>query len=243
MLTPMTIGYLASAYQTVRNALELLYFLAGIILVYAAMKALRQIRVGLEQLKLTKDIANVTIKREAFKTAHEQCKMYANEIIPSMHKLRLERETSPSALTNPWLFNIKDGEFESNNFNYALIAAEIQKFVNIDILNSIEAFAMFFVDGIADEQVGYRETARSYCVNVKYLMPAFWFCRVAKCGDFKSTIRLYEIWDARLKVDEMQKEKDRLDHGIRMAATPQILPVGLEQETPKPRTITNGSAG
>ena len=48
-----------------------------------AYKGLTQIKLTLEQLKLTREIAKTNAKREAYKLAAEQCGFFAEKSLPS----------------------------------------------------------------------------------------------------------------------------------------------------------------
>jgi hypothetical protein len=64
-----------------RNILEIVYFItAGPILLII-------VSLGLWQLKIAKDNARMTAKRESYKLAADQCSYYMSQIIPLQNKL------------------------------------------------------------------------------------------------------------------------------------------------------------
>jgi hypothetical protein len=70
----------------VKSAAELLYFLAGVVVAGAAVYAAQQVKAAKEQLKLTKEIADRSAKRESAKLAGEYCKHYADQVVPAYNK-------------------------------------------------------------------------------------------------------------------------------------------------------------
>jgi hypothetical protein len=67
-------------FHIIRNVLEVLYFCSGIVFVFVAIR-------GLRQIKVSKQIAVTTAKREAYKLASEQCDMFASRVVPSIYNL------------------------------------------------------------------------------------------------------------------------------------------------------------
>ncbi|MFZ1010299.1 MAG: hypothetical protein WAN65_25905 [Candidatus Sulfotelmatobacter sp.] len=69
---------------TTRGILELLYFASGIAIAVFAFLGLRQVKLGLEQLQITKEIARTNAKRESVKFASDQCRYFAETAMPLM---------------------------------------------------------------------------------------------------------------------------------------------------------------
>jgi hypothetical protein len=62
-------------FATLRDILELLYFVSGIAIAVAAFW-------GLKQLQISKQIARTNATREAIKLAADQCRHYAETSVP-----------------------------------------------------------------------------------------------------------------------------------------------------------------
>lgn len=191
--------------QYARTALELLYFASGIVIAIIAVIALRQVKIASEQLKLTRDLANTNVKREAAKLAAEQCRYFAEDCVPALsavvekyHRQNLTFLQKRLKANEPQ-FGIKGGEFVSVNCDAALTAKEYPQ-VEMEMLkylNGLEYFAMVFASGVADEDIGYRETALSYCEGINFCMVALYHLRSQNRGRFDSAIRLFELWNRR----------------------------------------------
>ncbi len=139
-------------FATTRTILELLYFVSGIVIAVAAVFALGQIR-------LTKQIAKANGRRESVKFAAELCKYYAETVVPLWLKANedyhrqglkclgiVEQQGQPP-------FVIQNGEIVSHRFNVKQLMDDAPKFnSSVTYLNSLEAFAIPFAAGVADEE-------------------------------------------------------------------------------------------
>jgi hypothetical protein len=185
-------------YQTdwfvkLRAILELLYFVSGIAIAVAAVWALQQIG-------LTKKIAQKNARRESVKLAAELCKYFAETVAPQMTVAADEHNNSNLGylkVSAQPSFVLKDGEIVSNNFDPKLLPSGPKHSAGVKLVNLIEAFAIPFVAGVADEEIGYQETAFAFCQAVQVFMPLIYQLRVTSAGRFESTVKLYEIWSGR----------------------------------------------
>jgi hypothetical protein len=231
----MSFTSLFSVAHDLRAVIEVLYFLSGIVLVIVAIKALEQIQVGLSQVKVaiqqievSKEIAQTSAKREAYRLAHDQCKAYASSVIPEFTQALAElRGAKIDYFDRPHKFEILNGEFVSHDFSDADVAkaAAVQSSM-VGFMNSLEAFAMFFVTGLAAEEIGYRETAIAYCESSAKFMPAFWWFRQHRYGMYKSVVELYELWFARLRTEELQQRKAEIEKTLSTTPSRQIKTIG-----------------
>lgn len=205
-----------------RPIMETLFFAATVALAVFAFKAL-------EQVKISKDIARTSAKREAFKLAAEQCRYFAETVIPLSDKLHAQcAKLNLTSFSNP-KFEVLDGEITFPNFPESSVLVDFQKcqYEMMTFLNSIEAFAVFFVSGVAEESVAYRETGTTFCVTMKKMMPAVYLYR--KYGvRYESTVKLYEIWSARAASEELLKTKKSIDTELTKLKKGGITTIGTE---------------
>jgi len=188
-------------FPTVRAILELLYFVAGIVIAVAAVLALKQIG-------LTKQIAKTNARRESVKLAAELCKYFAETVARAWteanedyRKLGLKFLGVVPPQGQP-AFLIQNGEIVSHHFNLKQLAEELPRINSaITYLNVLEAFAIPFAAGVADEDIGYRETARPFCQGVQLFMPVIFQLRAENKGRFESIVKLYTMWNQRLVLE------------------------------------------
>ena len=78
-------------------------------------------------------------------------------------------------------------------------------------MNRVEAFAMAFTAGVADEMVAYRETARPFCQTLPETAPFISVMRQRGIARFESTVELYELWFGRLTSEALTQHKLRIE--------------------------------
>lgn len=175
-------------FADLRAVLELVYFMSGITIAIAAIFALKQI-------SLTKEITKKNARRESVKLATELSRYYAETVIPQWGKALTEYNAQHlgylTVLAKP-AFVLKDGEIVSNKFDQQSLPKGKQHEAGIQLINFLEAFAIPFVAGVADEDIGYTETAQSFRIAVEQFMPLIYRFLVNQEGRFESTVKLYE---------------------------------------------------
>ena len=211
-----------------RTVLELLYFASGIAIAVAAFFGLRQIKVGLEQVRLTKQIADTNGRREAAKLAAEQSRYFAEVAVPAFAKLKSEyKRLGLTFLSIQPQFTIQNGEITNTNFSVQLWDEQVSKIdeVLVNYLNNMESFAILFAAGVADDDLGYQETARAFCQGVLICMPAFFHMRRINAARYESTIRLYDIWNKRLAAQALAPVMKTMEELIKSADRDKIKPL------------------
>ena len=85
----------------------------------------------------------------------------------------------------------------------------------IEFTNNLEAFAMAFNKGLADESVVYESVARSYCDIVEELYLYYCMQRSDKhSGEYDNTISLYKKWRKRLQLPVLREAKKEIDEQL-----------------------------
>jgi hypothetical protein len=192
-----------------RAILELLYFASSIAIAIFAFLGLRQIKLGLDQLKITKEIAKTNAKRESVKFASDQCRYFAETAMPLLKKLMDEYNragwTFLQVLTPPGQvpFTIQNGEITGQHFNAKALDEQYPKtgdFV-VNYLNALESFAIPFAHGVADEEIGFKETARTFCKQIALHMPVIYQMRRTNSARYESSMTLFVLWNNRLAAE------------------------------------------
>jgi len=94
-------------------------------------------------------------------------------------------------------------------------------------LNSLEAFAIPFVAGVADDDLGFQETALSFCRSTREAILTIAALRKAGGARYESCVRLYDSWSKRLQAEDLKKKMKDLENKIRETSdVPKIKPVG-----------------
>jgi hypothetical protein len=215
----------------IRSILELLYFASGIVIAVAVVLSLKQIRIGLQQLKTTREIANTNAKREAIKLAAEQCNYYAERTVPLFTEFVSEyKRLGLKYMSTKPQFAIQNGEIVNTNFDTKLLDAEVPKIIIplVNFLNSVEAFAIPFAAAVADENLGYQETAINFCQTVRVHMSGLFQMRRTNNGRFESTIRLYMLWNNRLVGHALAPIMETLEELVKSGQEQKINPLGTD---------------
>ncbi len=214
-------GWLA----TTRAVLELLYFVSSIVIAVAAVFALTQIR-------LTKQIAKANARRESVKLAAELCRYFAETVVPLGSKATEDYNRLGLKFLGVFpppgqaAFVIQSGEIVSHHFNLKQLAEELPKIqAVVTYLNALEAFAIPFAAGVADEDIGYRETARPFHQAAQTCMPAIFQLRVLQAGRFESVVRLYASWNRRLAAEVTAPVMKAMQELARDAGKDRIKPL------------------
>lgn len=203
--------------------LEALYYMSAVALTILAFK-------GLEQLKISKEIARINAKREAFKLAAQECRYFAEHVVPLNERIFNEIVTlNLSSFLNPQ-FTIKNGEIITHNFSMPVLASDLTKCRHslVEFLNSLEAFSIFFAARIAEESVAYQETGETFCIMARQFMPGIFFLRTTRSGRFESTVMLYERWSSKQRSEQLIETKKNIDKNLEGLRQEPLKPIGTE---------------
>jgi hypothetical protein len=97
----------------------------------------------------------------------------------------------------------------------------------LDVLNSLESFAIFFTTGVASEQLAYTSVATTYCDQVKGMMPIIAIGAIDQ-KHFRHLLKLFFLWNNRLKSEQLFLTKERIEKKIKEIGDKTIIPMGLE---------------
>lgn len=207
-----------------KSLIENLYFISGFILATMAI-------VGIYQLVLTKRAIKINSSREAASLAASQVELYCSKTIP------LQDAYFNSIRAN----KIKGIEYEIGEFRldyvYSTIGKEkVKRFLTeriqimldhfLSAINSMEAFALYFTKGVADEEIAYSSIGETFCSSVKGLYIEISFSRSNDGHAFENTISLYKLWSERMKKENLTKSKHELEQELSQISDEKINPIG-----------------
>jgi hypothetical protein len=212
-----------SAVEKLHRLLENIYFIAGITIAGLAGVGLRQLELTREGIDLTRQLAQQGQARESLKLATEQCTYYGDHIVrasaPLIEKINKEPSKYQHAvqvanLVNP-SFTVTGGNIQIPGFRPDDAQSEMAKLDPIVFMNLLEGFSIFFVSGMADENVGYYETAIPFLEQMQFFMPCFLATRQAGRGRYISAVNLYERWQKRYITEHLTAIRDNIDKQIK----------------------------
>ncbi|PYL10396.1 MAG: hypothetical protein DME33_00865 [Verrucomicrobia bacterium] len=198
--------------------LESLFFLSGIALTVIAA-------IGLRQLTVAKEIARIGAKRDSLKLAADQCAHYMHNIIPLQNALYEAIQTKHIAFFDKSEVEVKGDQVKvtSTATPADVDALKTIAYEFLAAFNAIEAFAVFFVSGVADEKLAFSALGASYCSNVQRYLPEIMLLR---SGSFDNLLRLFFLWNSRLESLRLRMERDKIDNSLQKIQNKFIKPVG-----------------
>jgi len=207
--------------MTLREILEILYFLSGPTLVIVVV-------IGLRQLKISKDISRISAKRESYRLAAEQCGYYFTHTIPLQNELDKSIRDKKVTFFNESKVQINGGKIK---IQYPK-NTDLEQLINITpeilkVYNNMEAFSLFFISGVADDVIGFSSVGATFCYEVRKLLPDL-MLSASKGEHFKNIMKLFLLWDARLQAEGIMRDKKALEAKLQAIDTKEIRPVGTE---------------
>ena len=221
------IMYVVSFLQ-VRNLLEIGYFVSNIVIMFLLAVGLRQIQLAKTQLATTKEIFRTQSKRAAAEAAVVECRRFADTIIQD--RLLLDKYCRENSIT---YFDVVKFKRTEKGFTIDATAvnkddvgklAKLQDVVN-RIMNGLEAYALFFLSGVADERIAFHTNAKGYVELVEHVFKLFPVINIED-DDARPTKQLYMMWRERLEAKELKVEKDKLEKKLSTYKLSDIKPIG-----------------
>lgn len=207
--------------ESFRCVLELVYFASGPVIVVLAI-------IGLKQLKTAKSIARKTAKRESLKLAADQCEYYHRHIIPLQNELFDAIASRGVTFFEKAEVTIRSDAVRVKYSPDDDFFDQIMKVVSelTAALNAMEAFAVFFTSGVADESVAFSSLGRSFCNTTQKLLPKIVF--YCQTGHFHNLYHLFLMWNSRLEAGELLREKENIEARLKSVDNKFITPVGTK---------------
>jgi hypothetical protein len=204
--------------EHLKNILELLYLLSGPALVFFAYKAL-------EQIKVTKDLAKINAKREAYKVTADESRYFSEKIIPLINILDTKVDELGAQVFLKSSVKVENNTVIVKLFtNYPKHDEIIDQLTGefVELSNALSDFSTYFVSGIADEKLAYNTLGRTYCDTVKKYAPLL--VLISNAND--NVIQLFVIWNNRAIKDKALIEKRKLEETIKNTSEITVEPIG-----------------
>ncbi len=202
--------------------IETAYYLSGPALVVIAA-------IGLRQLKIAKDNARLTAKRESLTIAADRCDHFLKQIIPLV-------DAFDNALEQNSISFFEDAKVEVQGKRVRITAewseSDMEKMDTLTdkylpVYNSLEAFATFFTTGVADESVAFESVGHSYCDIVKEYLPDI---LPLSCDGryYLNLLELYFLWNERVETIELRSQKRNIENRLKEINNRFIEPLGTK---------------
>jgi hypothetical protein len=218
-----------------REWLEVVYWIAGIIIAGSVVGVFRQVKLAKEALEATREESELRSHRDAILIAAQQCERYAATVIPTSDSVT-QRCNEADLEVVEW--ELEDDNFEWKSFRETERAerwfSELEQISQNKIMtlfNEMEAFAIYFAKGAADEQVAFSAIGPVYCADVRRYAPALIDCRTRAAsghpvGPFENLISLYQIWSARTRKLALHAQAQKVAAEVAKVRVPEMPPLG-----------------
>jgi hypothetical protein len=218
MITMSVNEFLAAA----RPSLELLSFLSAPAVAVAAF-------IGLKQLRISKQTSQLAATRDAYRLAADQCTFYVDRVIPALNRLDAAIATKKVTYFRDSVVTIEEQMIrvtppkDSKAINAVIDVASEQ----MEALNLLSSFALFFVSRVADESVAFSAVGQTYCRSVRDLLPILAPLSRASNG-YAGIVRLFMLWQSRLERQELEAAKTVLEKKLAETSNSRITPLGAD---------------
>lgn len=212
--------------DTHKSILENLYFLSGPILAVLGLFIFRQIKlaknqfiIAKKQLEESQKQLKINSQRQAASLAADKVKEYCSELLPLIDRISIEKEKIKYVdFTGP-IMNFTNDELK--NFDKEFLDAFLNRpieiaFLELEIINNLEAFSVYFVKGIADEKIAFNSIGKTFCNSILQYYPTISLLRGSKNANkpYDTLIQLYRCWSERLDSFKIETEKEELSKEV-----------------------------
>jgi hypothetical protein len=216
--------------DTIRNALELLYFCSAIVLAVVAVIGLRQLKISKENTLKSIEIAKTSAQRDAFRLAAEQCAHYFTYIVPLFNQFdKWIAENKSKGVINAVDIKITaagmvlEGKNASAIKDYVnFVGTEPERFVAV--MNATEGFSIMFSAGVASEEVAFSSIGYTFCGSVKSFLPGMLL--LGGKTHFQHSLRLFYIWSKRIERQQLLESQKEMEKRITEMTETGVRPIG-----------------
>ena len=101
----------------------------------------------------------------------------------------------------------------------------------MDLINQLEAFAIYFTNGAADEGVAFPVAGIPFCHYVESFAPLLVACRSGAAlgvtsGKYPNTIKLFSIWTDRTRKEQIEAESAKMQKELQTLNPHRVKPIG-----------------
>ena len=211
--------------------LERLSWAANVVLALTAIVAIRQVfaavkqaqsvliqnKLTLDQIELSRKDIILRSRREATGLAIEQCRRFAESIIPGANavysELRKHNYQPPQKIDVSFPFVPQQpGGPAAMIWNDPKLRDQI-----VNSLNAMESFAQYFVsdepgEALADETVAFTPTGLGFCTQAEVFAPFIGvFRQEDKFKLYQNLTRLYSVWKPRVDLTVLEEQGKKIE--------------------------------
>ena len=214
--------------QELKEWLEIANYLSTVTLAVVAILALRQISLAKQQIETTKELFKKQSKRASIEATINECKRFADHVIQDHIKIIEHCQKNNITFFSDVKFQ-RDGDSITVDATNAKKedAPKLKEMGSLltSFCNGLEAHAMYFLSGIADENIAYHTNAQSYldlCEDAYKIFAS----AGKKSKDIDAIQTLYFRWATRMEKDELAEQQIEINKKLSTFNQTPIRPIG-----------------
>jgi hypothetical protein len=213
--------------DTLRLYFELLYYMSGVALAIIACIALRQIKIAKADIRIRS-------RREAATLAALQHEKWAEKIIPMIFALDGSLHSHGiSTLEGQFEGSIapfNSSKLETKESQEWLEKCESVMYEAVDLLNAMDAIAVYFASGLADEELAFHSMGLTFCNEVEGLHLLITSMQIDQPRAYSALISLYNIWKVRINKLHLESQVEDLKAKLSNFPSRTIKPMGTDEQ-------------
>ena len=172
------------------------------------------------QIKIAKDDLKTRCIRESREKSVEIADIFAKEIIPKIDTFTKGVKNKNHTLTNRKLNKYYKNEISTLGQNQELLYKKDIEFLKTNpelytecviVLNKLEAIAINFTQGVADEKAVFSALSQVYCNFIRTNSSFLCFLRDQRYNIFTNVLELYRIWSNRIDKEGLLLQSKSLE--------------------------------
>jgi len=224
-----------SLFANVRDWLEILYFISGIVIMLLAGFGLWQLKLAKDQISLakdqletSKDIFKTQSKRAAVEAAVLECRNFSETVV--QESIALDKFCKKEGITyfDDVIFTKTDDGFNINpeavDKENAKKLEDAEEIIN-RFMNGMEAHALFFLSGIADEKIAFHTNAKTFILLAETAFKIIPICNIDR-DDIKPIRTLYYMWFKKLEAKKLKIQKNEIEKELSSYKEVNLKPIG-----------------
>lgn len=204
----------------IRDWLEILYFASGVVVMLLVAFGLWQLKLAKDQISLakdqletSKDIFKTQSRRASVEAAVVECRRFSETVVHD--SLALDKYCTENEITyfDDVIFTKTDDGFSIDAKNVkeedANKLAGAEDIIN-RYMNGLEAYALFFLSGVADEKIAFHTNAKTFIEFAEVAFKIIPLCNVEK-DDIQPIRALYFMWHKKYEANGLKIKKKEIE--------------------------------
>ena len=198
-----------------KEILNMLNLLASPVVAVISFFMLKQLTLAKQQLEVAKKSMETNARREAAVFTAKQCDFFASSILidyGTVLGLFNKKKIKTIAISeNETVFDLEYTDWIRENIESLFANNQGVYSECVKLLNNLEAFSIYFIHRICDEEMAYLPVAKTYITIVEKLSPIIGLSRDNSSDRaYTNILQLYDIWKKKILKEKFQIKQQEL---------------------------------